>query len=92
MGDRERLHFQSLNGLPFPDGDIISLPCTNVNLPWAPNLYATFLEHHLPPVGQPAHHTWYSKENGEEVERKTLSSMNAQQQFPPTLGDLPIAR
>jgi hypothetical protein len=36
----------------------------------------------LPPVGQPAHHTWYSKENREEVERETFSSISACHYFP----------
>ena len=46
----------------------------------------------LSPVGQPAHHTWYSKENREEVERETFSSINAWHDFPQMVGNLPIAR
>ena len=33
---------------------------------------------YLSPVGQPAHHTWYGKENREEVKRETFAVINAQ--------------
>jgi hypothetical protein len=46
----------------------------------------------LSPVGQPAHHTWYSKEHREKVEREALSSINAWHEFSHMIDHLPIAR
>ena len=70
MLDERGSQLQPLNRGSLVDWDVISDTGTYVHLAGSPDLYATFLEHHLSPVGKPTHDSRNYEEDREEVERE----------------------